>query len=165
MDHLPPHNLAVALVRPQIPQNVGNVGRTCVATGSPLHLVRPMGFVLDDKRIKRAGLDYWPRLDVSVHESLDRFEAATADRLLWLFDSAGTVSLFEAEFADGDVLVFGSETRGFDPEFMERHAGRVVRIPQVPGERCLNLSTSVGVGLYAALAKVRAVAARRRDDR
>lgn len=153
--NLPRHSLAVALVRPQIPQNVGNVGRTCVATGTALHLVRPMGFVLDDKRIKRAGLDYWPRLDVTVHESLDRFAADMNERRRWLFDSAGTVSLFEVDFADDDLLIFGSETRGFDEPFMAANAERIVRIPQVPGERCLNLSTSVGIVLYAAISKLR----------
>ena len=151
---LPPHELAVALIRPQIAENTGNVGRTCVASGAALHLVRPMGFVLDDRRIRRAGLDYWPRLDLTVHDSLEAFNAKTAARRRWWFDSGGTVDLFDVPFEADDLLVFGSETRGFDDATIETNAGRIVRIPQVPGERCLNLATSVGVALYAALARV-----------
>ena len=145
----------MALIRPQIAENTGNVGRTCVAAGAALHLVRPMGFVLDDKRIKRAGLDYWPRLDLTVHESMTGFDEATKPRRRWWFDSAGPVDLFDVPFEASDLLVFGSETRGFDDQTLAANAGRIVRIPQVPGERCLNLATSVGVALYAALAVVR----------
>jgi len=154
MPDLSPHHLDLALLHPQIAPNVGNVGRLCVATGTRLHLVRPLGFALTDAKLRRAGLDYWPRLALSVHDDADAFLRATADRPIWWFDSAGMVGLFDAPFADGDVLALGSETRGLDPAILAARPDRVVRIPQVPGERCLNLSTSAGVALYAALAKV-----------
>ncbi|MEM6561203.1 MAG: tRNA (cytidine(34)-2'-O)-methyltransferase [Planctomycetota bacterium] len=150
MRDLPTHRLSVALVHPQIPQNVGNVGRTCVATGTALHLVRPMAFVLEDARIKRAGLDYWPRLDLTVHDNLDTFTADAGPS--WWFDSEGETSLWDCPIADGDTLVFGSETRGFPPTVMQRQ--RTVRLPQVPGERCLNLSSAVAAVLYHALHRV-----------
>jgi tRNA (cytidine/uridine-2'-O-)-methyltransferase len=150
------HRLELALLHPQIAPNVGNIGRLCVATGTPLHLVRPLGFVLSDARLKRAGLDYWPRLKLHVHESSDAFDAYTRDRRRWFFDSSGTTSLFDAIFTDGDFLILGSETRGVDPESLARHPGHVVRIPQASGERCLNLSTSAGIALYMALARVAA---------
>ncbi len=151
---LPPHAVELALVSPRIPQNVGNVARTCVATGTPLHLVHPLGFVLDDRRARRAGLDYWPRLALREHDGRSAFLAATANRRRWWFDSIGGVGLFNADFADGDLLVLGSETRGLPPALLREHAARVVRIPQAPGERCLNLATSAGIALYAALARI-----------
>ena len=151
---LPPHRLKVVLVRPQIPQNTGNVARTCVATGTPLHIVLPCGFALDDRRAVRSGLDYWPRLKLTRHESEMAFWQSVAGERPWLFDSAGTVSLFDAGFADGDWLVFGSETHGLPAATLAVHEGRVVALPQAAGERCLNLATSVGVGLYAALARL-----------
>ena len=154
---LPDHHLRLALIRPQIPQNTGNVARTCVTSGTALHVAGPCGFALDDKRAVRSGLDYWPRLRLTRHDSEAAFwrhVAADAGRP-WLFDSAGDVSLFDAPFADGDWLVFGSETRGLAAETLAAHPGRVVRIPQAPGERCLNLATSAGIALYAALARIR----------
>jgi len=152
----PAHNLAVALLQPEIAPNTGNVGRLCVATGAELHLVRPLGFVLDDKQLRRSGMDYWARLRLTVHDDDTAFFAATADRRAWLFTSHGETPLWDAAFAPGDLLVFGNEGRGvidavrarFPPE-------RRVRIPQIAGERCLNLSTAVGVGVYEALRRVR----------
>ena len=152
---LRPHNLAVALVRPQIPQNLGNVARTCVVTGTALHVAHPFPFALEDRRLVRAGLDYWPRLRLKVHESEASLLAAAPSGRLWLFDSGGEVSLFDADFADGDWLVFGSETLGLPPETIQHYPGRSVFIPQVTGERCLNLATSVGVALYLALSRAR----------
>lgn len=154
MPELPAHRIELAILQPQIAPNVGNIGRLCVATGTPLHLVRPFGFVLSDPKLKRAGLDYWPRLKLTVHDDNEAFQQTMSDRQLWLFDSIGTTSLFDAPFADGDVLVLGSETRGIDPAWLDRDPSRVIRIPQVKGERCLNLSTSAGVALYAALARI-----------
>lgn len=151
---LPPHKLAIALIRPQIPQNVGNVARTCVVTGTPLHLAGPMPFALDNARMRRSGLDYWPRLKLSVHASeADLLAAAPAGRA-WLFDSAGELSLFEAAFEDGDWLIFGSETHGLPRHTLDRYPGRTVVIPQLLGERCLNLATSAGIALYQALARL-----------
>src|SRR5687767_1015838 len=138
---LPPHRLKVALLQPQIAPNTGNVARLCVATGAELHLVRPMGFVLSDRELKRSAMDYWDRLKLTVHDDTPSFMLA-AERTTspWFFSTTGTVPLWDADFADGDWLVFGSETRGIDRVILEAHPTRVVRIPQAPGERCLNLS-------------------------
>ncbi|HSI32814.1 MAG: tRNA (cytidine(34)-2'-O)-methyltransferase [Phycisphaerae bacterium] len=151
----PAHNLAVALLQPEIAPNTGNVGRLCVATGAELHLVRPLGFVLDDKQLRRSGMDYWARLRLTVHDDDAALFAATASRRAWLFTSHGETSLWDATFAPGDLLVFGNEGRGVTDTVRERFPiERRVRIPQVEGERCLNLSTAVGVGLYEALRRV-----------
>jgi len=149
--HLTPHRLSVALLQPQIAPNTGNVARLCVATGTSLHLVRPMGFVLSDKQIKRSAMDYWPRLDLTVHDDTEAFFTHIAPRRFWLFSSKGTTSHFQADFLDHDVLIFGSETAGIADAILQAHPHRTVRIPQVEGERCLNLATSVGIGLYEAL--------------
>lgn len=154
MNDLPAHSLSVALIRPQIPQNVGNIARTCVATDTTLHLAGPLGFVLDDRRLRRSGLDYWPRLKLRVHESEEQLLATVPADRRWFFDSSGDRSLFEAPFQDGETLIFGSETLGVPPATLAQNAGRVVRIPQAEGERCLNLATSVGIGLYIALKAV-----------
>ncbi len=151
---LKPHRLELAIFQPQIAPNVGNIGRLCVASGTRLHLIRPMGFVLSDANLKRAGLDYWPRLQLTVHDDTSAFIAAMAGRSLWFFDSVGERSLFDAPFADGDILCLGSETRGIDPALLDSDKSRVVRIPQASGERCLNLSTSAGIVLYHALSKL-----------
>lgn len=151
---LPPAGVEVALVHPQIAPNTGNIARLCVAVGAKLHLVRPMGFVLSDRQLRRSAMDYWPRLNLTVHDDLPAFEAAMAGRRLWLFDSAGTAGLWETPFAADDVLVFGSESYGVPADFVARHPGRLVRIPQVAGERCLNLSTAAGVAVYEALRQI-----------
>src|SRR5687768_5216416 len=148
---LPPHNLKIALLQPQIAPNTGNIARLCVATGTELHLVRPMGFVLSDRELKRSAMDYWDRLTLKVHDDTEDFMLAALSGSLWFFSTSGEVGLWEAEFADGDWLVFGSETKGIDRRILEAHPDRVVRIPQAPGERCLNLSTAVGIALYEAL--------------
>lgn len=154
--HLAPHRLSVALVHPQIAPNTGNIGRLCVATGTRLHLVRPMGFVLSDHNLRRSAMDYWPRLNVTVHDDLEAFASVMAGTRLWLFTSKATRSLWDAEFSDEDCLVFGSETSGLPTSFVERYSERAVRIPQVAGERCLNLSTAVGIALYEALRRIQA---------
>ena len=152
---LVPHRLKVALLQPQIAPNTGNIARLCVATGTELHLVRPLGFVLSDQKLKRSAMDYWPRLQLTVHDETDAFLDAVADARAWFFSTSGEVSLWDAEIADGDWLVFGSETRGIDRGILASHPGRTVRIPQASGERCLNLSTAVGIGLYEALRRLR----------
>jgi tRNA (cytidine/uridine-2'-O-)-methyltransferase len=141
----------VALVHPQIAPNTGNIARTCVATGTPLHLVRPMGFVLDDRQLKRSAMDYWPRLNLTVHADLESFQRAMIGRRLWLFDSAGATSLWNAQFLVGDVLVFGSETAGLPANWLNAVGERAVRIPQLAAERCLNLSTACGITIYEAM--------------
>jgi tRNA (cytidine/uridine-2'-O-)-methyltransferase len=148
---LPPHSLKVALLQPQIAPNTGNVARLCVATGAELHLVRPLGFVLSDHKLKRSAMDYWPRLKLTVHDDTDRFLAAAGESPRWFFSTTGTVPLWDADFRDGDWLIFGSETHGIDRGILAQHPDRVVRIPQAPGERCLNLSTAAGIALFEAL--------------
>jgi tRNA (cytidine/uridine-2'-O-)-methyltransferase len=150
---LPSHQLKVALLQPQIAPNTGNIARLCVATGAALHLVRPLGFVLSDQKLKRSAMDYWPRLRLTLHDDTKSFLVAAGGSPRWFFSTTGGVSLWDADFRDGDWLVFGSETRGIDREILSTHPGRVVRIPQALGERCLNLSTAVGIGLYEALRK------------
>ena len=151
---LPPHKLKIALLQPQIAPNTGNIARLCVATGAELHLVRPMGFILSDRELKRSAMDYWPRLKLTVHDDDAAFFAAVGAERMWLFTSKGERSLWEADFRDGDWLVFGSETRGIDPAVVAAHAGRALRIPQAEGERCLNLATAAGIGLFEALRRV-----------
>lgn len=152
--NLPSHRLKVALLQPEIAPNTGNIGRLCVATGTELHLVRPLGFVLSDRQLKRSGMDYWERLRLTVHDDDEAFFAAMAGARVWLFTSKGTQSLWEAKFEDGDVLVFGSETNGISQQVRGRFPRCDVRIPQAAGERCLNLSTAAGIGLYEALRQV-----------
>lgn len=151
LPELSAHSLKVALLQPQIAPNTGNIARLCVATGTALHLVRPLGFVLSDHKLKRSAMDYWPRLKLTVHDDTDAFFLAGGGSPGWFFSTTGTVSLWDADFRDSDTLIFGSETHGIDRAILARHPGRVVRIPQAPGERCLNLSTAAGIALYEAL--------------
>ena len=143
----------MVLVHPQIAPNTGNIARLCVATGTALHLVRPMGFVLDDKEIRRSAMDYWPRLRLTVHDDLTAFlgAAGAAGGRMWMFSTKGAHAHWDADFADGDWLVFGSETHGLPQSLLDRDPPRVLRIPQAADERCLNLSTAAGIGLYEAL--------------
>ena len=152
---LPLHHLKLALLQPQIAPNTGNIARLCVATGAELHLVRPMGFILSDRELKRSAMDYWPRLKLTVHDDDAAFFGAVGSDRFWLFTSKGERSLWQADFADGDWLVFGSETRGIDPAIVGAHANRAIRIPQAEGERCLNLATAAGIGLFEALRHMR----------
>ena len=154
--HLRSHRLKVALLQPQIAPNTGNIGRLCVATGTELHLARPMGFVLSDRELRRSAMDYWPRLKLAVHDDTAALLAQSRPETRWLLSSKGGVPLWDATFRDADWLVFGSETRGIDEALLADHAPlrRVLRIPQVPDERCLNLATSVAAVLYEALRQV-----------
>lgn len=145
----------VILHEPEIPNNTGNIGRTCVALGCALHLVRPLGFDVSDHAVRRAGLDYWPRLDVRYH---DRFEDAAASAQtgvappsLWFFSALAGRPPWEADFHPGDTMVFGKETRGLPESMLRAHADRLVMLPMVPGERGLNLATAVCAALYEGL--------------
>ena len=149
-----PHHLQIALLQPQIAPNTGNIARLCVATATELHLVRPMGFVLSDRELKRSAMDYWPRLKLTVHDDLDAFERVVGGAPRWMFSTTGAHSFWVADFRDGDWLIFGNETQGLPQRMLERDWSRVIRIPQAPDERCLNLSTAAGIGLYTALARV-----------
>jgi tRNA (cytidine/uridine-2'-O-)-methyltransferase len=146
--------LHVVLVEPQIPPNTGNVARLCAATGCALHLVEPLGFSISDRELKRAGLDYWHAVDVRVHASLDEFLGAV-DAPLWLLSTRAARRYDEAPFAAGDALVFGKETAGLPQSLLDAHSERQLRVPMRPGSvRSLNLSTTVGIVTYAALARL-----------
>jgi tRNA (cytidine/uridine-2'-O-)-methyltransferase len=145
--------LHIALVEPEIPPNTGNVARLCAATGCALHLIEPLGFSIDDRELKRAGLDYWHHLDVVTHPSLDAFLEATAHMRRWYLSTRATRSYARAEFAPGDLLVFGRETKGLPSALIEREADRALRIPmRDESVRSINLSTAVGIVTYGALA-------------
>lgn len=145
--------LHIALVEPEIPPNTGNVARLCAATGCALHLVEPLGFRIDDRELKRAGLDYWHNLGVVMHPSLDAFLEATAAMSRWFFSTHATRRYTDASFARGDVLVFGRETKGLPKDLLARFPDRAVRIPMREGTvRSVNLSTAVGIATYGALA-------------
>ncbi len=147
--------LHIALIEPEIPPNTGNVARLCAATGCQLHLVEPLGFRIDDRELKRAGLDYWEHLGVALHSSLDAFLSATAHLQRWYFSTRATRRYSEAPFTLGDVLVFGKETKGLPQALIDANPQHALRIPQRPKSvRSINLSTAVGITAYAALAKL-----------
>ena len=144
--------LHIVLVEPEIPQNTGNIARTCAATGCALHLVKPLGFEISDKQLKRAGLDYWNLVKVTVHESFDEvFAAADKDACFHFFTTKAPRAYTEAAFCEGDYLVFGKETRGLDEELLVRHREECVRIPMREESRSLNLSNSVAVAVFEGL--------------
>ena len=147
--------LHIVLVEPEIPPNTGNIARSCAATGSVLHLVKPLGFSIDDKSLKRAGLDYWPYVSVQVHESLDSFLAEYGERKdrMFLATTKGSRYYTDIEFRDGDMILFGRETAGLPREFIEANRERSIRIPLSEDTRLrsLNLSNSVSIVLFEAL--------------
>ena len=145
------HGLKIVLVRPQIPPNTGQIARLCVAAGAELHLVRPLGFVLSDRQLKRAAMDYWQRLKLTVHDDLESFLKDLGTQKMWMFSSGGERSYWDVKYSASDWLVFGNETQGLPDAMLEARPDRVVRIPQVAGERCLNLSSAVALGLFEAI--------------
>lgn len=154
----PPRPFRVVLVEPEIPPNTGAVARTCVATGSPLHLVGPLGFDISEHAVRRAGLDYWPLLDLHRHDDLAGFEAAHPQIRLHMFSANATRSYLEAELTPGDALVFGRESVGLPASLLELHADRVWGIPTAGGVRSLNLSNAVSIVLYEGLRQSGALA-------
>ena len=144
--------LRVVLYQPEIPQNTGNVARTCAATHTPLHLVEPLGFRLSDRHLKRAGLDYWPHVDLRVHPDLDDLRREVNGGRWVCFSARGELSLHSFKFLPGDCLFFGPETRGLPQAFLENESHWVLRVP-MDGDRVrsLNLATAVGVALYEAI--------------
>ena len=147
--------LHVALWEPEVPPNTGNVARLCAATGARLHLIGRLGFRLDDKSLKRAGLDYWPAVDLVRHVTLAEFEATIGLQRIWCIDNPADRPYTRADFRDGDCLLFGSETKGLPPGVRDRQADRLLGIPMPTGKvRSLNLATACGVVLYEALRQV-----------
>jgi tRNA (cytidine/uridine-2'-O-)-methyltransferase len=143
--------LHVVLVEPEIAANTGSIGRTCVAAGAALWLVRPLGFHLDDPHLKRAGLDYWPHLNLRVVDRLDEVVAALGRDRLWSFSSRATCAYTGVAYRPGDALVFGPETRGLPAHWLNQRLDRAVRIPIRPEARCLNLANAVAVALFEAV--------------
>ena len=141
----------IVLVEPEIPQNTGNISRTCAVTGSVLHLVRPLGFSVDDRQLKRAGLDYWQYLDIRYHDSFEAVERAFPEGRFFLCTTRATQIYTDVQFKDGDLLVFGKETAGLSHALLDRRQGDAVRIPMGDGLRSLNLSNSAAIVLYEAL--------------
>lgn len=141
--------MQVVLVEPEIPANTGNIARLCVATGSSLHLIRPLGFFLSDPKLKRAGLDYWDHLSLYTHDSFGDFLQSVHPERLFLVETGGRCLYSEVEYQAGDYLVFGSETKGLAPELLEDYKDAIVTLPQ-QDVRSLNLSNAVSIIVYEA---------------
>ena len=143
--------LNIVLVEPEIPQNCGNIARTCAATGARLHLIHPLGFDISEKAVKRAGLDYWHLLEVFEYESLDDFFSKNRVQQMWCLSTKAPRCYTQAEFQDGCYLFFGKETKGLPEDFLEAHRESCIRIPMRSVARSLNLSNSVAITVYEAL--------------
>ena len=146
-------NINIVLYNPEIPQNTGNVARTCAATGARLHLVEPMGFRVDDAKLKRAGLDYWHLLDITYYESLDDFFEKNKDGNFFYFSTKAQKVYSEVEYPDKSYLVFGKETAGLPEELLHENPEKCVRLPMINNSaaRSLNLSNTVAIGVYEVL--------------
>lgn len=143
--------LNIVLHEPEIPANTGNIGRTCVATGARLHLIEPLGFKIDDKSLKRAGLDYWHKLDVTVYEDYDDFLAKNPGAKVYMATTKSKQKYTDVSFEEDAYIMFGAESRGIPEEILLDNKETCVRIPMMPGERSLNLSNAVAVVVYEAL--------------
>ena len=141
----------IVLHEPEIPQNTGNIVRTCKSTGSVLHLIKPLGFVIEDKKLKRAGLDYWNDMDIRIYNDFQDFSYSNPEARLWLVETSGNVHYHQAKYDDGDYLVFGKETSGLPLDLREQYFNRCLRLPMVKDNRSLNLSNAVAIVLYEAL--------------
>ena len=143
--------LNVVLHEPEIPQNCGNSARTCAATGCVLHLIKPLGFDISEKAVRRAGLDYWHLVDVRVYENLQDFFEKNQVRQLWCLSTKAPRCYTQANFTDGCYLLFGKETKGLPEDFLEQHRSETVRIPMRAEARSLNLSNAVAITVFEAL--------------
>lgn len=145
--------LNIVLVEPQIPQNTGNIARTCAATGAKLHLVEPMGFRVDDAKLKRAGLDYWHLLDITYYDNLDDFYEKNKDGSFYYFSTKAQKIYSQIDYPDNTYLVFGKETAGLPEELLYNNPENCVRLPMINNSaaRSLNLSNSVAIGVYEVL--------------
>lgn len=143
--------LNIVLVEPEIPQNTGNIARTCAATGARLHIVEPMGFKIDDKKLKRAGLDYWYLLDITYYSNLEDFFEKNKDGNFYFFSTKAQNRYSDISYPDKSYLFFGKETAGLPEELLKANPDRCVRIPMISDARSLNLSNSVAIGVYEVL--------------
>lgn len=142
----------IVLLSPEYPGNVGNIGRTCVLTKSILHLVRPFKFDLSDKSLKKAGIDYWDKLDLKIHDSLEEFEEFIKDKNFYLIETGSDKSYSDVRFKDNDYLIFGREKEGIDKEILKKNKEKILTIPMTKEiDRSLNLANSVSIVLYEAL--------------
>lgn len=140
----------IVLVEPEIPQNTGNIVRTCAATGCRLHLVRPLGFEVSDKYLKRAGLDYWHFVDITYYDSVDELFEQNPDGRFYFFSTKAAKTHSDVQYREGDFLVFGKETKGLPEPLLAAHYKNAVRIPMIGEIRSLNLSNSVAIAVYEA---------------
>ena len=143
--------LHVILLEPEIPQNTGNIARTCAATGAALHLIRPLGFAIDDRKLKRAGLDYWHQLDITYYDGLDDFYAKNPEAEVYYFSTKAPHLYTEIEYPNPVFIMFGKETKGLPEELLHDNPDRCVRLPMREGLRSLNLSNSVAIAVYEIL--------------
>ncbi len=141
----------IVLLEPEIPENTGNIGRTCVATGSTLHLIRPLGFNIDEKAVRRAGLDYWQHLDLRVYDDYADFCEKNPDAKIFYATTKGRNVYSEVKFEQNDYIMFGKESAGIPEEILIKHPNECIRIPMIGDIRSLNLGNSVAVVLYEAL--------------
>ena len=145
------YKINIVLHEPEIPQNTGNIARTCAATGASLHIIEPMGFNIDDKKLKRAGLDYWDKLDITYYDGLDDFYDKHPDAKIYYFSTKAEKNYAEVSYRPGDFLMFGKETTGLPERLIKANYAQAVRIPMLPWARSLNLSNTVALALYEAL--------------
>ena len=143
--------LNIVLLEPEMPANTGNIGRTCVATGARLHLIEPLGFQINDKMLKRAGLDYWPKLDVTVYDDYEDFLAKNPDAKIYMATTKSKQKYTDVSYEEDAYIMFGKESAGIPEEILLDSKENCVRIPMMPGERSLNLSNSVAIVVYEAL--------------
>lgn len=141
----------IVLYQPEIPQNTGNISRTCAVTGTKLHLIKPYGFEISERTVRRAGLDYWSDLDLTEYEDPDSFFAANPQATIYYFTTKAERNYAEVEYKDGDFLMFGRETAGLPESLLKKNYAHAVRIPMLPQARSLNLSNTVALALYEAL--------------
>lgn len=141
----------IILHQPEIPGNTGNIGRTCVATGTPLHLIEPLGFRLDEKSIRRAGMDYWPLLEVHRYMNFEEFQTIHPGAKIWMATTKARRVYTEAAYGPDDYIMFGKESAGIPEEILVEHEESCIRIPMLDSIRSLNLSNSVAIVLYEAL--------------
>lgn len=144
-------DINIVLIEPEIPQNTGNIARTCAATGAALHLVKPMGFEIDNAKLKRAGLDYWHQLDITYYENSDEFFEKNKDEQMFFFSTKAPVSHVTAVYPKKVFLVFGKETKGLPEDLLKANIDKCVRIPMRNGLRSLNLSNSAAIAVYEVL--------------